>query len=381
MTLKVAPLRCSRCLVVALRDVPDLPPRALRRVLPGLLDAQVPLDLSTCVHAFAGNAGGVVALLARNEDVAAEVAARPGGDAAPDSLAPLPWALWREALAELPPASDSEQRVVLGADPDGMAVSAGRGAAYVASAGTGADAASVARALRLAFGPGTGAVRCLCVGPAAESLARELAETGLVLAPESLGDPSTFLERALKRARRESATLDTVSATARRARWATTCCAAAGVGLLALSVGLLCLSNRATSGAREAGAALDRELSIRVDSLVGYHVTARGSRAVEIARKAAADRDPAVPEWFRVPGASILLERGLSAAHRTDGVSLFSIRVSEDELVASGNVSEPGVARAYAKALEEGGLTVALDIPAAAPGDALRFTATARRKP
>ncbi len=83
------PLSPGQSLVLPLQ-APALPERKLRRILPGLLEAQLPFPLADCVYSFALLPSGPVALVAKKADLA--------GQPRSASFLPLAFALYHAGL-------------------------------------------------------------------------------------------------------------------------------------------------------------------------------------------------------------------------------------------------------------------------------------------
>ena len=379
MKRTLLPLPCSKSLVVPLRDVPALPPRKARRILPGLLNAQIPLDLSECVWAFARNGVGYVGLVARRADMEEALSG-----ASADGAVPLPWAVWRQCHRELPPASENERRAVLFADGTVVTIATGRGAAFGAAAEVPAEADAVARTLRMAFGAEGGEVRCLCAGKDAETWARTLRERGVSVNVGVVNAPKDFRSRALMGAvkdRADGGVFDTAASLAKRERGRCLCRLAVGVLLLGAAVALFRQSGMISSEASRAGRELDRELSVRVDALVGYPVTVRGDRAVALAKESAAKRNAETLAQMLRPGASDFLAKALGALAETEKTTLFLLRADADGIAVSGNAPDEAAVRAFASALEKAGLECQVEIPKESAGPELvRFVVTAKRR-
>lgn len=374
---KTGGLPPSKSLVVPMRDLPQLPAAKLRRILPGLLDAQMPLDLAECVYRFAPNGEGLAALVARREDADAAFAA----DASLSAVVPAAWALWGHCLRAVPPKTPGECRAVVFADGGSALVVTGRGEAFAAAAEVAGGAEDVVRTLRMAFGPAAAEVRCLCGGREAGRLADALRVSPLGLRPEMPPGAETLLENALE-ARDwpggREVVFPSAAAEARRERGAAWCRGAFGVFLIALAVALFRMGDGMVAEAAASGRELREELSLRASALAGYSVPGRGDRVVALAKEAAKKRDRSALVRMLRPGASAKLAGAMEALAECEGTTLFAVRVDDDMLAVSGNAPDEAAARAFAAALEKKGFSVRLDIPGDAGGNGVvRFTATA----
>lgn len=197
-----------------------------RKVLPSLLDIQLPFPLETCVYHFpqvrrAGGAksGAVDALgvAARTQDIAARLALLRQAGLDPERLDHEGIALWTQSLREMP-VERGASRVVAHVGEDHAALVIGRGADFLGAHGirlglrdlAAGDADALARFVQrmrqvaLAQWPQAGepAVQWVWTGPGAartdllDAVRAALADAGHVLFL-SHREPDTFLARAL----------------------------------------------------------------------------------------------------------------------------------------------------------------------------------------
>ena len=151
--------------------------------------------------------------------------------------------------------------------------------------------------------------------------------------------------------------------------------------LLAASAALFAGTSRALIRARGHSADLADELSARIDTIAGYHVAAKGERALDIARRAAAEGEAsadaqALARLLR-PGASATLADTLESA-AAHGVRIFHLAVDDAGPALSGDAPDRASADAFAAELQRNGHPVRLD-PEPGPrtaGERLRFMAT-----
>ena len=363
----------ARCATVRLAP-PPLPPAKLRRILPTLLGQHIPFPVEECDTAFESLPdGAVMGFAARRSAVDAALAERRAATGAePAHLVPAAWALWRASLRAMPPATPGERRAVLCGVGDTLIALVGQGDALATSAELPADAAA------LAIGPNAGGLRCLCVGDRAASLADAARAAGS--APVVPIDAASFLADACAEstARRDGADL-----LAGRAPRAPTprFIAGAAMLLLAASAALFAGTSRALIRARGHSADLADELSARIDTIAGYHVAAKGERALDIARRAAAEGEAsadaqALARLLR-PGASATLADTLESA-AAHGVRIFHLAVDDAGPALSGDAPDRASADAFAAELQRRGHPVRLE-PEPGPraaGERLRFMAT-----
>lgn len=389
----VGAVRAAKSLVVPLRDVPPLPARKLERVLPGLLDAQVPVDLGGCDVAYDRNGGGYVGLVVRKADREEAEGALDERNAVAWGVVPAAWALWREGLCEFPCEASDERRAAVFVSGGAATVATGRGDVFAFASETGGEPADIVRTLRMAFGAGATGVRCVCGGEGAEAVAAALRDSSLGAEAAVADEPAFLLARGLARCGAEAAArrdglagpvvLDGEALAAGAARrWAL-----GGLGLaaalLVLAAGLFWDATRLPEVSRALRRDLDQQLSHRVDVLSGYPVSARGERAVAIAKAAAERRDTAALDGLLRPGASVVLADALRAVGEARGVTVFTLRVEESALAVSGNAPDRAAAQAFGQALEALGFEASLEFPEEKGGadeGVVRFTATAQRR-
>ncbi len=353
-----AALPASAAMLVAL-DAPPLPPAKLRRVLPALLAAKLPFPLADCAFAFEEPRGGrVLAHVARRADVSARLDALAALGCDPLRLVPPAPAAWRFAAAGRP-LPDGAPRAVLLAGEGETILAAGRGDALesVSSFPTGAGEAAPRR-LRLAFGGLPDGLAVLAAGAAAGRVAAALAAAGV--RAEVPPEPDAFLARAL--ASRAADALDLRGgvrphpAAGRGARRFLAAAAAAFLACSALAAAAGALDLRRAVAERDA---LLAERDDAIDELAGRHVAARGSAAVALARRAAAERrDEAALAPSISPALPVVL--GAAAAH---DVRLAHVGLSRAGLSASGTAPDAAAAEAFLADVRAAGVRTALDEP------------------
>lgn len=389
----VGAVRAPKSLVVPLRDVPSLPTRKLARILPGLLNAQVPVDLAECDVAFDRNGDGYVGLVVRKADREETEEAFDERNVVAWGVVPAAWALWRESLRELPCAASDERRAAVFVSNGAATVATGRGGAFAFASETASEPADVLRTLRMAFGADAVGVRCLCGGEGAEALATALRDSAIRAEASVAEEPVFLLARGLARcavegaSRRDGLTgpvvLDGGAVAAEAVRkWMIGSFGFAAVLLVlsALLVGDALRLPETSLGLRKD---LDQQLSHRVDVLTGYPVSARGERAVAIAKAAVEHRDTTALDGLLHPGASSVLADALRAIGEAKGVTVFTLRAESDSLAVSGNAQDRAAAQVFGQALESLGFESRLEFPKEKDDKeegVVRFTATAQRR-
>lgn len=186
--------------------------RALK-VLPSVLDVQLPFPLEQCTHVFTGAApdgrGGIeaVAIAARRDDVAAALQRLAGVGVDPVVLDHEGLALWRHAAAEHGPAGDTG-RIVLHLAPDRTTLVHGRVdrllGTHGSRRGAGADPAEIAGRMHawlraqaaLEVSPRTEWILTGAGAADAERVAALLQHLD-IRGATTVADPAAFLARAL----------------------------------------------------------------------------------------------------------------------------------------------------------------------------------------
>jgi len=275
----------------------------VRKVLPTLLDVQLPFPLEDCVYGFLdvargeGNTTQALSVAARLSDVRQKLAALSELGFDPPILDQAGLALWTQGLEARPAAGDG-RRVVVHIGADEVMLALGCGERFVgAHAMQAADHAAIKRLLRAQFGSAPeGETEWLWAGPAVQDATTFPALSAALLqdwpGPSTLvDDPGTFLARALVtrallpgplRCNLRIGPLMHERLVKRRVRLRI------GAALLGLLAGLvLCIVNLSVQHTvRKREAVADRVFGAVADNLAGYHLAARGEHAVRTVRDA-----------------------------------------------------------------------------------------------
>jgi hypothetical protein len=181
--------------------------RKARRVFPALLDVQLPFPVEECVSVLAevrraadDAATRGLAVGARGTELARRIAAYQAAGHDPHTLDHEGLALWTQALAEHPPASDAAPRVVVYQGSDRTTLALGRGREFVASHSARQWNADQAHRFLFANLPeGVPETQWLWCGPATAGAAEaHAAIAGRWPGPLTVArEPVTFLARAL----------------------------------------------------------------------------------------------------------------------------------------------------------------------------------------
>ena len=359
----------ARCAAVRLTP-PPLPPAKRRRILPALLGQHIPFPVEECDCAFEPLPDGAVMGFAARRSAVDDVLAEHRAAAEPTCVIPAAWALWLASQRALPPAAPDERRAVLCGTGGTLLAVLGRGDAFE----TAAELPDAAEAASLALGPDAASTRCLCVGDRAAALADAARAAGAQ--PTVPADAADFLERACaaSAARRDGA--DLLAGRAPSGPSARLLLAAAAF-LAVSAAALFVLSARVLEDARGHSAALEAEFSVRVDTVAGYHVTAKGDRAVSSALAIAGD-GAAAPTLALLlsPGASGVLADTLESA-AAHGIHVFHLTLGEAGPSLSGDAPDHASLDAFGAESTARGRPLRIEPdPGAVPGERLRFMAS-----
>lgn len=350
-----------------------------RKVLPTLLDIDLPFAIEDCLYDFIGDrvttAGKLQALAvgARRADIQRKVQDLAAAGIDPAVLDHEGLALWTQAAHEIPlPSGAPAVRAVVQLGPD-AALAVGQGGHLLgAYALRGADVAShIGHVLRSLFAPGT-AVEWVWTGSEAADEARRDAVAAAVArdwpGPSTCArEPALFRLRAVARralcpgalpCNLRSGDLTHPLLRRREARraalaaWATL---AAGVALLAAN-----MVWRGNLAQRERS--LDLAFSALSSDLAGFPIVARGEHAIGQVRQAVdARREESAPiQALFCPSAAAHVSALLSAAAQAD-IRLSQVTVGPDRVTLVGNAGAWGGAEGLVQCLKAQGYTPRLD--------------------
>jgi hypothetical protein len=374
--------------------------RKARRVLPTLLDIQLPFPMETCRHIVAGmeraenGNARALAVVARTDDVDRRLAVCREAGVDPRALDYEGLALWTQSLRERPPAAgDPALRIVVALSRDRAALAVGRGARFLgAHAAPGGEGAAIARLLRAHAAPeGEGALRVWTgVGAGDAEAVRRL--DGALAAdwpgPSWTPDrPGAFLARALAtralldgpwpcnlrvgdRAHPAAARMERLGA-----RRAAVAVLAAGLLLIgaAWTVGTL--------GARRE-AAVDRDFRNLANALAGYPVAARRGDAVRVAREETAARVAKRRPLDAVFEPSLL--DVLAGVARTAGewdLDIHAIALTRDAVTVQGTAAAWEGGERLSRRLGDAGYAVTLRRDEALADERIPFTVSSDETP
>lgn len=330
-----------------------------RRILPTLLDVELPFAVEDCVYDFLavhrdsdGKAVHALAVGARIKQVEAALAQLEAQGITPTTLDLRGLAIWTQSRRECPPAQGgTDARAVIALDGDGCTVVVGVGDRFMgAHALPGATAPSIRRILKTRFPEevkevswfwtGRGATDAMRVNTLMAGLADEWPGPSTTHA-----EPETFVARALAtralvpgplRCDLRKGRLAHPGAAARaggHASRATALVFAAALLLLAGSGAGLGLARRAERRSVEAFAR-------RRDALLGYSLNVKGARAVEAVRTEVERQQAALTAFDRAFAPSLVpVLEGIMTRADNDGLTYDAISVARTRIHIGGTAA------------------------------------------
>lgn len=379
----VASMPSRFCLYRAISP-PPIGGRRLKRLLPGMLDMELPFAIEECETRFflvPGETSRVLALAVRQVDIEARLAELEQQGCDPRQLLPEPWVAWRYALADRRFAAPGGLCVLGLLRRDEHTFIAGRdGRMTDCLTGPAGDGGRLLRHLLGEHDHGQSPpVRFMTVAldevppEAAENLARMAGDRVEVLAA---GQPMGWLPRALaacpgsaawglnlrrsfKPHRREE-----LGSRAAPGRVSVSFAAAAAMVFLSANISV----RRMESVAGRARDGLQEE----INSLAGYVVTRRGRDAVKVAGEALEERmQPELAGRLRPPALHTL--RLLLETARDTGVDLHDVSFAGAEWVVRASAGKAGDASQLARELERRGKTFRVSYAGDRTGSPVEF--------
>ena len=378
--------RCSAaaapasCLLFALQP-PDLSESKLVRILPSLLDVQLPLPLSECQYAFTREGKAFRAHAIRQSDLARQLDSLREAGCNPARIVPPAVAAWSQALAEIPPQADDEPRALFLCGSAQTLLVTGHGRSLERQTVFKTDAAEFPRRLRLSFSGMPADLVCLVAGAehamASQTLQEAVGASAMRL--ETARSPEFLLARALaadaaREGRGDDANLRTgafahPSANRRQSRPIFRLAAA----LCVCSACIFPLAGLILARAQTEARAAERAFERAVDSLAGYDVTTKGDRAVQDARAGLATQlDAAVFDYRDRVVSSRLASLAELAAQ--SGVTLHHLALDARALTASGTAASVDKAEEFIRLLGDAGFRAVMsEAPKTGPDGSVQF--------
>ena len=364
---------CSACLsaresLTRWLEVPAPVRRKAVKVLPTLLDIQLPFPLEDCAYCFLsasdrGRSGRSLAVVARQEEVQRKVESLRGLGIDPMVLDHEGLALWTRSLTEAPvgPGAEEGLRLLVSLRGEQSTLVIGRGTEFLTAHGIRpGDMGQIKRLLKqyqtpeakqresdTGLIPGKARFRWCWTGPGAVDV-QAVADLHALWSREWPGpsfvhsEPGTFLARALaERAlvagplrcnlRRGELTHPEIVERSGRQRTRT--------AALFLAAGLvLCGGNLAARMAvRQREAAADRAVGALADALAGSHVAAKGDAMIRIAGDTVHKKTEALRPFLNVFDPPLMtIVASVADAAKQDSLRLDTLSLSRDKIRMAG---------------------------------------------
>lgn len=373
--------------------------RKARKVLPTLLDIQMPFPLEGCVYMFmAGKRtdGGCAGLAvgARLEDVRKKLEGLENAGLDPMVLDQDGLALWTQSLKELPCVEEELDlpRVILHLNQAGSTLVLGRGTEFMSAYGIRSnDDVQINRLLKAQLGA-EGAVHWVWAGPGADD-AEYVANLHARLASNWPGksdiheNPRTFLVRAIAvRALLPGpfrCNLRTGSAIhpviARKDSWrlmkAALLFLLAGLLLCGSNIGIQMLVKNKQNN-------VNTVLSELADNLAGYHLEEKGSDALAVVNRILEERFKLLQPFLDAVAGPSPVDIITDMIEAGEGKELFyeTLSVSRNEIIAGGTVAKRDACEDTIACLRNAGFTVDVKWGPVSADERNEFTLTCRKQ-
>ena len=361
-----AALPPSSTLLVSLRP-PELPESKLEKILPALLDVQLPFPIAECAYTFVRYGKNQVAHAIRNVDLEHQIKALNETGCNPAQIVPAAHSAWMNALSEFPLQSPDEPRAVLIGGSEQTILLSGRGQELASQSVFKTDAAEPPRRLRLAFGGIPDGLVCILAGSQHGLLKTALASSSAKIDAKihTASSPDFFLARALaftskhdekntdSNLRQGAFTHPSKSRLARKPL-VVLCLTLAASSVLILAVAVSALFH-AKNRESVAKAALESTLN----EVAGYPIKTKGERAVQDARAGmAVTIDKEVVNYLSASVSSKLPV--LAQLCSQQGIKLHFVAIDAGSLTASGSAASKAAVETFVKDLNEAGVSTAI---------------------
>ena len=381
-----AALPPSSSLLVSLRP-PELPESKLEKILPSLLDVQLPFPIAECTYTFVRYGKKQVAHAIRNVDLERHITGLNETGYNPAQIVPPAHAAWMNALSEFPPRSPDEPRAVLIGGSEQTILLSGHGQELAGQSVFKTDAAEPPRRLRLAFGGIPDGLVCILTGSQHNLIKTALESSSAKLDAKIFTAPSPefFLARALAFTTkhdgkntdsnlRQGAMTHPAKSRLARKPLLVLCLTLAASSLLILAVAVSALCHAKNQEAK-AKAMLERTLN----EVAGYPIKTKGERAIQDARAGmAVTIDREVANYLSAAvSAKLPVLAQLCTQH---GIKLHYLAIEAGNLTASGSAASKAAVDAFVKSLNGAGINTAIseEPKAVADGSVTFFIHTAK---
>lgn len=331
----------SACLLLPITP-PELPPQKVQRILPALLELQLPFPFSECQSCWVPYPPRFLAHTIRRSDLSQHLSTLQEKGINPAHVLPPAHAAWTLAATEFPQKSPTEPRAVIVCGNQQSVLLTGQGAFCEKQSIFKSDATEIMRRLRLNFAGLPKGLSIILAGSSApalqEPLAQQLGDSASIQVAQN---PAYFLARACASAVCHGSLSRPVDfrtgsfahpasqrKQTRPTLWLTACLALCSLLLFGLSYHLHTSSARATHQ-------LESRVRNTIDYLAGYHVKVRGERAIQEAREGL--QSQLDPTWVEFQENSVLKKlASLNASLQKQAIQLHHFTLDSNSLSASG---------------------------------------------
>ncbi len=357
-------------------NTPAIQRTKLEKILPSLLDIQVPLPIADCVYAFIRYEDTYAAYAIRKTDVKAQIESLAENGCNPCRLVPVAHATWRLVRSEFPPKKAKEPRALFIAGAQQTVLISGHGDVIENQSVFKTAASEPTRRLKLAFGGVPQHLVCIVAGAEHQGVVDALQdpEARLSASIATAKAPTYFIARALAldgkngggdddaNLRKDEFTHPILLRREKKpAYYLRTALTLATLAVLAASILLL-------SNTKKAEAHSKAVLKNRLNAVAGFQVKSKGQRALQDARSAMPLRldeailhsiENRIPRWLSAT-TTICLQQNIKLQH-------LSIRA--DGLTASGVAASANAAHEFIATLASAGINATLTEPPKATED------------
>lgn len=362
-----APVNLQEALMLRL-NTPPLPEDKILRILPSLLDVQLPFPASECSYVFMQTPPHCIAHAVRNSDLENLISSLASLQCNPVRIVPPAVVVWAKAIEEFPPKNSEEPRAVLIANRDYTLMLTGTGQNLSGQSVFKTSPEEPPRRLRLALGTIPEGIVCICAGDEHGTTAESLAQFQKTHRAEikSVQSPLFFLARALAAdgevndATRYDSNLRSGTflhpaqsrrhaAPALRFSAITVVCAAA---IAAASLFSLAKANANAEASRNS-------IQLQINKVAGYKVDAKGSKGIKTALDAAGQNiDNAVVAFANDSIATAI--PAIEPACKKHSVTLHHVFIDSAGLTASGTAPDESTIASFVREINDSRIKTAL---------------------